>query len=192
MNEEYGFGKKPPYSLYQSPQGKWGLIDGDGGKLPAKFDRLDEDRFSCVPWEVVTFDVQEGFELLAWFDPCEVWFNFIFENPAYPEEFTALMWKKSGRKVAEYSETIYRLIPEQNHWLIDSILDVEKIEDLDDDEYNLAIEAMINARPQITDPAITNPMLDPIMRNESVGLDIKISLWQAKVGLDSLINDYSL
>ena len=67
-----GVGSRPPYSLYQCEDGKWGLVDGKGKHLPAVFDRYD-DRFSRVPWEVVTFNEQEGFELLVWYDPCEVW-----------------------------------------------------------------------------------------------------------------------
>ncbi|MDE6560938.1 MAG: hypothetical protein K2K75_06140 [Muribaculaceae bacterium] len=71
MDSKYGFGENPPYSLYQNEDGKWGLVDGIGNRLPADFERLDEHRFSCVPWEVVTFDEQEGFDLQSWYDPCE-------------------------------------------------------------------------------------------------------------------------
>lgn len=49
---------------------------------------------------------------------------------------------------------------------------------------------MINARPQITDPVITNPMLDSIMHNNEVEQDLKIALWKAKVYLDYIINDF--
>lgn len=70
MDNRYGFEENPPYSLYQAENDKWGLIDGSGNKLEAAFTRLDETRFSCVPWEVVTFDEKEGFSLLAWYDPC--------------------------------------------------------------------------------------------------------------------------
>ena len=68
-DKKYGFGDNPPYSLYQSDNGMWGLIDGSGNKLEAVFNRGENDCFSCVPWEVVTFDEQDGFELLAWYDP---------------------------------------------------------------------------------------------------------------------------
>lgn len=33
--DEYGYGGKPPFSLYQNENGKWGLIDGEGNKLAA-------------------------------------------------------------------------------------------------------------------------------------------------------------
>lgn len=72
----YGFSKNPPYSLYQAENGKWGLIDGSGNKLAAEFKRGDKDCFSRVPWEIVTFNPEEGFELQTWYDPDEVWFNF--------------------------------------------------------------------------------------------------------------------
>lgn len=64
--DKYGNGVNPPYSLYQAPDGKWGLIDGSGKKLEAAFQRIDDNSFSCVPGEVVSFDPQEGFDLLAW------------------------------------------------------------------------------------------------------------------------------
>lgn len=69
-NSKYGNGVNPPYSLYQGDDGKWGLVDKDGRKLDAVFSRAGNDnRFSCVPWEVVAFDEQEGFDLIAWCDP---------------------------------------------------------------------------------------------------------------------------
>lgn len=37
MNSEYGLGKTPPYSLYENEIKKWGLVDGNGNKLPAIF-----------------------------------------------------------------------------------------------------------------------------------------------------------
>lgn len=72
-DNRYGFGENPPYSLYQGSDGKWGLVDGSGQKLDAVFDKGKNDCFSCVPWEVVTFDEKEGFELLSWYDPSDIW-----------------------------------------------------------------------------------------------------------------------
>ncbi len=40
LENRYGFGEHPPYSLYQAENGKWGLIDGTGAKLEAVFDRF--------------------------------------------------------------------------------------------------------------------------------------------------------
>ena len=63
MKSEYGLGQNPPYSLYMNDSGKWGLVDGNGKRLLAVFDMIDENMFSSVPWEVVTFDEKEGFTL---------------------------------------------------------------------------------------------------------------------------------
>lgn len=173
----YGMGENPPYSLYQANDGKWGLIDGAGKHLDAIFDRFDNDTFSQAPWEVVTFDPQEGFELLAWYDPCEVWFNFTWEDAAYPEEFAGLLWQKSENEVGHYKDTLYSLIPAKDHWLIDEILNVDNLDRCDED-------AKLASHPQLADASVTNPILDPIMRNNQVDNDIKIALWKAKVRLD--------
>lgn len=71
MNSDAYGNDNPPYTLYQAPDGKWGLMDKDGVRLPAIFNRHD-DRFSSVPWEVVTFNEQEGWDILAWYDPGEM------------------------------------------------------------------------------------------------------------------------
>lgn len=186
----YGDGKRPPYSLYQSTDGRWGLEDGDGRKLLAIFDRIDEHRFSRVPWEVVTFDEREGFGIVSWFDPCEVWFNFTFDNPAYPGEFAGYLWMRPEREINEYSETLYALIPERSHWLIDNILRVRETDELEDEDLHTAVDAMLCRRPEMVDPSETNPLLDPVMRDDSVAADIKIALWREKVRLDSMIRLY--
>ena len=72
---KYGLGENPPYSLYSvESEGEtlWGLVDKDGHRLDAVFHRTDDDRFYCVPHEVVTFDPEEGFSMLGWFDPSEL------------------------------------------------------------------------------------------------------------------------
>ena len=69
MNAFYGNGN-PPFTLYQSERGLWGLVDRDGYKLPAVFYRKD-DKFWREPNEILSFDTEEGFELLSWFDPDE-------------------------------------------------------------------------------------------------------------------------
>lgn len=186
----YGTGENPPYSLYQADNGKWGLIDGSGTKLDALFERLDEDRFTQVPWEVVTFDPKEGFELQAWYDPCEVWFNFTWEDSAYPDEFAELLWKKQKNDVTYYRDTLYQLISPDNHWLIDEILNVDNLDRMEGDEFYWHIDAILATHPQLADASVTNPMLDPIMRNDNIDTDIKIALWRAKVRLDSSIRVY--
>lgn len=148
---QYGFGEHPPYSLYQADNGKWGLIDGTGARLDAVFDRIDEDRFSKVPWEVVTFDPKEGFSLLAWYDPCEVWFSFTWEDSAYPEEFDELLWKKSKHDIAYYRNTLYELMADENQWLIEDILNLENLDRSDDDEFYRCVGTMLSVRPELAD-----------------------------------------
>lgn len=185
----YGSGEHPPYSLYESADGKWGLIDGTGNRLPAIFERHD-DRFSTAPWEVVTFDETEGFEILAWYDPHEVWFNFTFDNPAYPEEFTGYLWRDSKKDVADYTDIIYELIPSEHHWLIDAIMEVDHLDEMEDEDFYWHIDALLCSHPEFADAAVTNQMLDPIMRNKDIDPDIPHALWKAKVKLDNSINIY--
>lgn len=61
MSKQYG-NDNPLFTLYQDKSGKWGLIDGDGNKLPAMFSK-DGNHFSCAPGEIVIFDKEEGFVL---------------------------------------------------------------------------------------------------------------------------------
>lgn len=190
MKSEYGLGQAPPYSLYKSYSGKWGLVDGNGKRLPAVFDRIDENSFSSVPWEVVAFDEDEGFALQAWYDPSEVWFNFTFDNPAYPVEFSGYLWRKPKRKIEEYAETLYELMPDDTHWIINDILKVGELDRMDDEDFYLYIDAMLYSRPELTDASEVNMLLDPVMRNNNVPADVKIALWQAKVSLDSHIKVY--
>lgn len=185
----YGFGENPPYSLYQAENDKWGLIDGSGNKLPAEFKRGDKDCFSREPWEVVTFNPQEGFELLAWYDPCEVWFNFTWEDPAYPTEYAELLWEKQEKEVEEYREILYELISNEDHWLIDELLR-DEYRKKNDEEFDEGIDDLLTRCPKILKPSITNPMLDPVMKNPEIDRDVKIALWRAKVRLDYDILTY--
>ena len=189
---KYGDGKNPPYSLYQNEEGLWGLIDGSGNKLPAKFNRGEKNCFSCVPWEVVTFDENEGFELLAWYDPCEVWFNFTFDDPAYPEEYGHFLWKEPKHNLGEYSEIIYSLLPDSEHWLIDDILQYEQCDKSDSDfeVIDNRIAKMLAVHSELSDAATTNKMIDLIMRNENIDTDLRHLLWCAKVSLDNAIRNY--
>lgn len=186
----YGFGENPPYSLYQAENGKWGLIDGSGNKLAAEFKRGDNDCFSRVPWEVVTFNPQEGFELQAWYDPDEVWFNFTFDNPDYPDEYAGFLWEKSKNDVQHYRDLIYELIPSDNHWLIDIILKEEELGEKEDEDFDRAIDELLSSYPKLLKPAITNMMIDPVMRNPEIEKDVKMALWHAKVALDYDILTY--
>ena len=186
----YGFGENPPYSLYQAEGGKWGLIDGSGNRLPAEFKRGDNDCFSRVPWEVVTFNPEEGFELLSWYDPCEVWFNFTFDNPHYPAEYAEYLWERSKNDVQHYRDLIYELIPSDNHWLIDIILKEEELGEKEDEDFDRAVDELLSKYPKLLKPAITNPMLEPVMRNPEIDKDVKIALWQTKVALDYDILKY--
>lgn len=190
IDTKYGLGNNPPYSLYQGDNGKWGLIDGSGNKLEAAFTRAEKDCFSSSPWEIVTFSPQEGFELLAWYDPSEVWFNFTFDNPHYPTEYARLLWKESKNDIEGYRDVLYELIPNENHLLIDEILLGKELRKMNDDDFCDAIEALLSRYPQILKPSITNPMLDPVMRNPDINEDVKIALWRAKVRLDSYILTY--
>lgn len=186
----YGFGKNPPYSLYQADNGKWGLINGAGTKLEAVFKRGEKDCFSCVPWEVVTFNPQERFELLAWYDPDEVWFNFTFDNPHYPAEYAEFLWEKSKNDVQQYRDLIYELIPSDNQWLIDEILKEEDLRGKEDEDFDRAIDELLSSYPKLLKPTITNMMIDPVMRNPEIDKDVKIALWLAKVHLDYQILSY--
>lgn len=189
---KYGFGENPPYFLYQNEDGKWGLVDGSGNRLPADFERLDEHRFSCVPWEIVTFNETEGYELQCWYDPCEVWFNFTWDDPAYPEEYAGYLWKRSKKEIAEYSQILFALLPQKSHWLAKAIVDndnrISKKDDYDDAEkwYN----SLIDSNPEVKDASVTNNMIDHIMRDKTIDSDIKCTLWQAKVSLDYKIRNY--
>ncbi|MCM1140562.1 MAG: hypothetical protein NC453_18485 [Muribaculum sp.] len=182
-DNRYGNGN-PPYSLYQGDDELWGLVDKDGRKLPAVFNRND-DRFSCVPWEVVMFNPDEGFDLLAWYDPCEVWFNFTFDDPRYPAEYGKYLWKKPDKEFAEYEVEFRRMLP-CLYWMFDCIVEAERILGIDDeDEYHTAITNFLGRYPQLNDIADYNNALDPIMQNTEVNDDMKAALWRAKVMLDA-------
>ena len=190
-----GVGSRPPYSLYQCEDGKWGLVDGKGKHLPAVFDRYD-DRFSRVPWEVVTFNEQEGFELLVWYDPCEVWFNFTFDDDAYPGRWGKLLWEKIGR-FSDYHRLYIDLLPKESRWIIDAIamyktlyrlIDYDDF-DREDRECRLLISELLNRYPGLNDVAAANSLLAPILDNSDVDQLAKATLWYSKVELDNFIRE---
>ena len=154
----------PPYSLYQGDDGKWGLVDKNGTKLPAVFKRLDEDKFQENPWSVVTFNPDAGFDLLAWYDPCETWFNFTFDDSRYPEEFAGYLWEKPNKGYKEYVCEIRKLMPAESHWLLDCINEADSLLGIDDEtEYHKAIEKFLATYPQLANAADFNHLLDIIM-----------------------------
>ncbi|MCM1451057.1 MAG: hypothetical protein NC102_02260 [Clostridium sp.] len=185
-NEVYENGN-PPYELYQGEDGLWGLVDCKGNKLKAVFKRGEKNHFHCVPWEVVSFNPNEGFELDAWYDPCEVWFNFTWKDPRYPAEFGKYLWRRSEKSINEYEQELKVLLPTDMHWIFDSPRETERILDIDDDEeFHDAIRDFLDKNPHLRSVSIAdyNAMLDPVMRNESVDEDMKSALWRAKVELD--------
>ena len=191
MDSKYGFGKNPPYSLYQNEDGRWGLVDGSGNRLRADFERLDEYRFSCVPWEVVTFDEKDGFELQGWYDPGEVWFNFTWGNPAYPEEYGGYLWKKSGKEIGEYADVLFRVMLKEHIWLAEAIVENGRRSKSNDyDETEKWHKGLIDSHPEIKDASITNKMIDSIMRENTVDPDLRCALWRAKVELDYDLKDF--
>lgn len=182
-NNKYGLGENPPYQLYQAPTGKWGLIAGDDTKLDADFERLPNDTFSCCPWEVVTFDEQEGFEILAWYDPCEVWFNFTWDNPAYPEKYATYLWQKSSRTLADFPQ-LADYIPRP---YLDAMI-INENEDLEDsDEF---IQELLDEYPDAGDFAATTTLLVPVMDSNEMPEELKRTLWKSKVSLDYEILNY--
>ena len=182
----------PPYSLYQGEDGLWGLVDKDGTRLPAVFKRLDEDRFQDEPWSVVTFNHNEGFELLAWSDQCEVWFNFTFDDRRYPAEFAGYLWKKPNKEYQEYEREIRRLMPVETHWLLDCINKADSLLGINDEtEYHNAIEKFLCNYPQLANSVAFNHLLDPVMRNTNVSEDLKMAIWRAKVSLDANVRLFS-
>ncbi len=187
----YGDGRHPPYSLYQNEEGKWGLVDGTGKRLPAIFDRLNEYSFSCVLWEVVTFDEMEGFELQAWYDPDEVWFNFTFGNPDYPDEFAHYLWKRATLAFDEIADLVKTYLPTDSQWLIDCMFLAAKEDDMEDEEFNEALRQYLSDYPDLNEPSKLNLLLDPIMRNPDIGEEIKRTVWNAKVTLDYTVREIS-
>lgn len=139
------------------------------------------------PWSVVTFHPDEGFELLAWSDPCETWFNFTWDDARYPAEFAGYLWARSDKSFADYEACIRAMLPGHTHWLLRCIDEAGKIEASADDEVErTAMAKMLSDYPQLANAADFNPILDPVMRNADVAEDIKIALWKAKVTDDSV------
>lgn len=176
-------GEKPPYRLYQAPTGKWGLIAGDGTKLDADFERLPNDTFSCCPWEVVTFDEQEGFVIFAWYDPSEVWFNFTWDNPAYPGKYAADLWQNCDRTLEDFPQ-LAEYIPRP---YLDSMIMNDQDDLEDSDEF---IQTLVDEYPDAGDFAATTTLLLPIMDSNEMPEELKSTLWKSKVSLDYEILDY--
>ncbi len=185
-NEVYENGN-PPYELYQGEDGLWGLVDCKGNKLKAVFKRGENNQFSCSPWEVVSFNPNEGFELEAFYDESEAWFNFTWEDSRYPAEFDKYLWTRLEKSVKEYEAEIKEILPPDIHWIFDCMRETDRILDIDDDkEFQDAIKDFLDKNPHLRSVNIAeyNSLLDPVMRSENVKEDMKIALWRAKVELD--------
>ena len=131
------------------------------------------------------FNPDEGFDMLAWYDPCEVWFNFTFDDPRYPAEYGKYLWIKPEKEFAEYEAEFRRMLP-CLYWLFDCIVEAERIIGIDDDEeYCNAIIHFLSQCPQLNNIADYNNALDPVMQNTEVSDDMKATLWRDKVMLDS-------
>lgn len=189
----------PPYTLYQAPDGKWGLMDKNGIKLPAEFQRTDEDDFSRVPWETVTFNEQEGWDLLAWYDPDEVWFNFTFDDSAYhPEKWGGFLWKQERGVIDDYIPVYLDNLPEKDAWLIHILSDyyhrIKEIEERkpDDDDRDMGemMQRFLSSYPELNHFAGLNDRLSPILDNPAIPEDAKVVLWCGKVSLDYELRYY--
>ena len=51
----------PPYTLYQNEMGEWGLIDKDGIRLEAIYDRREDASFYIEEFEYLYFNPMKGF-----------------------------------------------------------------------------------------------------------------------------------
>lgn len=182
----YGDKNHGPYTLYQNEDGKWGLIDGSGNRLPAIFDRLNEYSFSCMPCEIMVFDETEGFALQAWYDPCETWFNFTYDEPAsYPEEFDGYLWKESELPIGSYADILYSLLPDDQHWFAKAMIEIDFVYDIcDEEEKDRWMRNLLTAHPEVTDFAMTTRMIEPILLDKENNPDFLCALWRVKVGLD--------
>lgn len=175
----YGYDNPGPFTLYQAEDGKWGLMDRDGVKLPAKFTRGDNDTFSCSFNEVVTFDPKEGFTLLAWFDPFEAWYNFTFNNPDYPEQYVDYMFYQSRYGVPDKRENYVpllrqcRMVPQ---WLRDLLIESCNPE-FDDEKIG-------EQYPRLLNFGETNALLASTMESPDVPQNVKATLWVTKVRFD--------
>ncbi len=191
----------PPYTLYQAPDGKWGLMDKDGVKLPAIFNRHD-DQFWAKQWEALCFNEQEGWDILAWYDPCEVWFNFTWEDEAYhSEKWGKLLWKSNRKEADEYMAVYLKNIPENARWLIDALTTyiredktIDRNYSNDPDFYDRKgdelLEGLLAKYPDLKRLSALSDLLEPILDNPDIPEDAKVALWIGKVNLDYEIRYY--
>lgn len=193
----YGYDNRPPFTLYQDDNGLWGLIDADGVRLPAEFRRSDDGEiFSRVPWENVCFDSQEGFELLSWYDPEEVWFKFTFDDPAYhPEKWGKYLWRRERGTIDEYLSVFTGIIPDKDAWLIHLLSDYSRIiKETDSDDDDMIMKKLLQRHPcpdhDLPGFAGWNDLLAPILDNPDIPEDAKVVLWCGKVSLDHDLRYY--
>ena len=124
------------------------------------------------------------------YKPRSPWYDFTFDNPAYPKEFEEYLQKKPMKSIEEYAETLYSLMPVEKHWLVENIVRADELYNMDDDDFYWAIDATVYSDPVMEDFAATNRMLTSLMTDERVSSDLKCALWRAKVSLDLSIKIY--
>ncbi len=169
---------KPAYSLYQGDDGKWGLVDKDGTRLPAVFNQIDETRFLDELGSVVTFNPNDGFDLVAWCDPCKNRVNDTFDD----DEFAEYPRDNQNADYWEYRNEFRRLMPAESRWLLDCLEESEwRLNVCDETGYLELIEKSLSAYPQLAYAEYLNHLLEPIMHNTKVSEDMKNALLQAKM-----------
>lgn len=188
----YGYDNPGPFTLYRASNGKWGLVDANGVHLPAEFDRAG-DRFSRSFNEIVTFDPAEGFELLAWFDPSEAWYNFTFDNPDYPEEYVDYIFHP--RKYGVPAERalhipLLRRCTSVPRWLL-HCLEIGCTPSFNEIDSHLPAQ-MAEKHPELLNFAQTNALLRSTLASADVPDQLKATLWIAKVHLDYEIYWFSV
>lgn len=156
-----------------------GLVDKDGVKLSAVFKRRENDTFSRSLEEALTFDSEERFELSAWFDASEAWFNFTWYDSRYSAEFGKYLWNEQELQLKDFLDTIYSYLPSASHWLISCMLESDEVYERDefgDDEFPGYMEALLKRHPCLNDPNQYNSMLEPVMRAPCVNEAVKATL----------------
>lgn len=138
-----------------------------------------------MPWEVVSFNSNEGFEIIAWYDPSEVWFSFTFRNPVYPAEFGGYLWMRSQNTLEHYQHLLYSHLDVETHWLAEALIKSDSSSWNDPAaNYDLWLRALLSSQPKIRDYALTTKFMEPLIRENGMNHDFCCALWQAKVSLD--------
>lgn len=179
---KYGAAENPPYSLYQAENGLWGLIDKDGNKLEAAFKRGNNDHFSCTPYEVVTFDEEEGFTLLVWGEP---WWDTTFSLAEFPMEFNQYLVPRfesheftEGDKNRINDVLATAELTDLQRQITEELISYIELEELDDDEWDVAEENWFSEHPKI-DMQVRVDTLAEMLRTFGFDEKTKESIWFA-------------